>query len=62
MDIVWAALDDLVAAVLDGRVHNPTLVSGVLAAWTARQRDGYANLRPADAPWPARDQQPANRR
>src|SRR5918995_5288963 len=24
MDIVWATLDDLVAAVLDGRVHNPT--------------------------------------
>ena len=25
MDIVWAPLDDLVDAVLDGRVHNPTL-------------------------------------
>ena len=28
MDIVWAPLDDLVEAVLDGRVHNPTLVAG----------------------------------
>ena len=55
MDIVWAPLDDLVEAVLDGRVHNPTLVAGVLAAWTARQRDGYASLRPADAGWRARD-------
>ena len=55
MDIVWADLDDLVDAVLDGRVHNPTLVCGVLAAWTSRQRDGYASLRPADAPWPTRD-------
>jgi ADP-ribose pyrophosphatase len=54
MDIVWATLDDLVAAVLDGRVHNPTLVSGSLAAWTARERDSYAGLRPADADWPAR--------
>jgi ADP-ribose pyrophosphatase len=62
MDIVWAALDDLVAAVLDGRVHNPTLVCGVLAAWTALQRDGYASLRPADAPWPARDLLVADRR
>jgi len=55
MDVVWAPLDDLVEAVLDGRVHNPTLVAGVLAAWTARQRDGYASLRPADAGWSARD-------
>jgi 8-oxo-dGTP pyrophosphatase MutT (NUDIX family) len=53
MDSVWASLDDLVAAVLDGRLHNPTVVSGVLAAWTARQRDGFASLRPADAAWPA---------
>jgi 8-oxo-dGTP pyrophosphatase MutT (NUDIX family) len=55
MDIVWATLDDLVAAVLDGRVHNPTLVSGALAAWAARERDSYAGLRPADADWPARE-------
>ena len=55
MDVVWAPLEDLVEAVLDGRVHNPTLVAGVLAAWTARQRDGYASLRPADARWRARD-------
>lgn len=55
MDIVWATLDDLVAAVLDGRVHNPTLVSGALAAWAARDRDSYAGLRPADADWPARE-------
>ena len=55
MDTVWASLDDLVSAVLDGRLHNPTVVSGVLAAWTARERDGFAGLRSADAPWPARD-------
>jgi 8-oxo-dGDP phosphatase len=55
MDTVWATLDDLVAAVLDGRVHNPTLVSGALAAWVARERDSYAGLRPADAGWPARE-------
>jgi 8-oxo-dGDP phosphatase len=54
MDIVWATLDDLVEAILDGRLHNPSMVSGVLAAWTARARDGFASLRPADAPWAAR--------
>jgi 8-oxo-dGDP phosphatase len=53
MDTVWASLDDLVEAVLDGRLHNPTVVSGVLAAWTARKRDGFASVRPADSPWPA---------
>jgi ADP-ribose pyrophosphatase len=53
MDTVWATLDDLVEAVLDGRLHNPTMVSGVLAAWTARQRDGFMSLRTADAEWPA---------
>jgi 8-oxo-dGDP phosphatase len=55
MDVVWAFLDDLAEAVLDGRLHNPTVVSGVLAAWTARQRDGFASLRAANAAWPALD-------
>ena len=54
MDVVWAPLSDLVDAVLDGRLHNPSLVSGVLAAEAARTR-GWASLRPADAPWPARE-------
>ena len=53
MDTVWASLDDLVEAVLDGRLHNPTVVSGVLAAWTARERGGFSSLRAADAAWPA---------
>jgi 8-oxo-dGTP pyrophosphatase MutT (NUDIX family) len=55
MDIVWASLDDLVGAVLAGRVHSPTLVVGVLAAWAAKTREGFDALRPADAPWPARE-------
>ena len=55
MDVGWAFLDNLVDAVLDGRLHNPTLVSGVLAAWTAKQRDGFVSLRPANAAWPAHE-------
>ena len=55
MDVVWASLDDLAEAVLDGRLHNPTVVSGVLAAWTARQRDGFVGLRPSNAAWPAHE-------
>ena len=49
MDIVWATLNDLVDAVLAGQLHNPTLVSGVLAAWTARSgtpSPGYAPRTP----------------
>lgn len=56
MDTVWAPLDDLVDAVLAGRLHSPTLVVGVLAAWTAKTRGGFDALRPADAPWPAREE------
>ncbi len=55
MDIVWAALPDLVEAVLAGRVQNPALVSGVLATWAALSSE-FSTLRPADAPWPARNQ------
>ncbi|MCW2803652.1 MAG: 8-oxo-dGDP phosphatase [Propionibacteriaceae bacterium] len=55
MDIVWAPLDAVVDAVLAGDLHNPVVVSGVLAAWVARQRGGFETLRPASAPWPARE-------
>ena len=54
MDTVRADLDELVSAVLAGKLHNPILVSGVLATWMSRRRDGFANLRAADAPWSAR--------
>lgn len=50
MVTVWVPLDEAVAAVLEGRFHNPSTVVGVLAAHTARQR-GWSDLRPADAPW-----------
>lgn len=45
----WVALDDAVKAVLDGELHNPTTVAGVLAAAAARDR-GWTSLRPADGP------------
>jgi ADP-ribose pyrophosphatase len=56
MDTVWASLDDLVDGVLAGRLHNPTLVIGVLSTWAAKQRGGFDALRPANADWPARDE------
>ncbi len=48
---LWVSLDDAYAAVLEGRIHNPGAVVGVMTAWAARQR-GWATLRPADSPWP----------
>ncbi|MFF1880386.1 NUDIX domain-containing protein [Pseudarthrobacter sp. NPDC058196] len=52
----WISLDDAVASVLAGRLHNPSAVVGILAA--AAARDGnFQELRPADAPWPAHPSQ-----
>ena len=55
METAWAPLVDVVGAVLAGDLHNPILVMGALAAWTALNGPGFDNLRPADAPWPAKD-------
>ncbi len=54
MTVVWAPFEDVVEAVLAGRLHNAILCLGVLAAWAARQRGGYDTLRPADAAWEVR--------
>jgi len=51
----WIGLDDALALVLAGRLHNPTSVTGILAAWAARSR-GWRDLRPGDAPWEERGQ------
>jgi ADP-ribose pyrophosphatase len=51
MPVRWVPLDEAVAGVLAGRLHNPMAVMGLLAA--ARARDtGFSGLRPGDAPWP----------
>ncbi len=54
MELRWVPLDDAVAAVLRGDVHNPSAVVGILAAHAARA-GGWTSLRPADAPWPERN-------
>ncbi len=55
MELCWAARADLVDAVLAGRLQNPTMVTGVLALETARLSGRLDSLRPATAPWPARE-------
>lgn len=56
IELHWIPLDAAVSAVLDGRLHNPSAVVGILAAAAARS-DGFQGLRPADAPWPAHPSQ-----
>jgi len=51
MPTCWVDLDDAHAAVLAGRLHNPSAVIGILAAHASRAR-GWTTLRPYDAPWP----------
>jgi ADP-ribose pyrophosphatase len=53
MHTAWVPLDEARDLVLAGRLHNPTAVTGILAACAARDA-GWSTLRPADAPWPER--------
>jgi len=53
MELRWVPLAEAAAAVLERRVHNPSLTVGVLAALASRA-DGWASLGAADEPWPAR--------
>jgi 8-oxo-dGDP phosphatase len=51
MELRWVPLEDAVAALLAGRLHNPMAAMGLLAA--ARHAGaGWSDLRPADDPWP----------
>lgn len=56
IELRWVDLDEAVAAVLAGSLHNPSAVSGILALAAARAT-GYDSLRPADAPWPVHPSQ-----
>lgn len=58
METRWVVLSEVVEAVLDGRLHNPSLVAGALAAWAwyrgAAGRDGDGGRLPgrdSEAPW-----------
>ncbi|MBS2964685.1 NUDIX hydrolase [Actinocrinis puniceicyclus] len=51
----WVAFDELLRAVLAGKVGTAATVAGVLALAAVRARPGGLDeLRPADAPWDAR--------
>lgn len=50
----WVHLDEARDLVLSGSIGSPSAVIGILAAWVVRT-EGWAALRPADAPWAARE-------
>lgn len=49
MPVVWVPLDEAVAAVRRGDLHNPLAVMGILSVYAARAT-GYRDLRAPDAP------------
>jgi 8-oxo-dGTP pyrophosphatase MutT (NUDIX family) len=52
MPVAWVPVEELVRRILAGELHNPTLLSGVLALHAALAGDGLDTLREAGAPWP----------
>ncbi|MDH6579353.1 NUDIX hydrolase [Kitasatospora sp. MAP5-34] len=54
IEIARVPLAELVALVLAGELHNPTLITGTLALHAALTGAGIDALRPADSAWPAR--------
>ncbi len=50
----WVDLDEAKDLALSDALGSPSAIAGILAAWIARATD-WAGLRPADAPWPARE-------
>lgn len=55
MGLHWLPLDELVELVFAGQVQSPTMVSGTLALALAIEQGRLDALRPADAPWQARE-------
>lgn len=58
MPLAWVATDEVLDAVLDGRVHNPSTAMAILALH-AHRAQGSRRLRPVDAPFVPDRQAPA---
>lgn len=52
MELRWVPFTEALDAVMDGRIHNPSAVSGLMALSVAKQR-GLDALREPDADWSA---------
>ncbi|GAA5037402.1 NUDIX domain-containing protein [Microbacterium fluvii] len=53
IEVRWAPLDEVVDAVLDRRLQNPSLVVGAMTAFASRAR-GWSTLAAADSEWARR--------
>jgi 8-oxo-dGDP phosphatase len=49
LEVAWVPLDEVVARILAGDLHNGVTALGILAAYAARH-DGFSTLRGTDAP------------
>jgi 8-oxo-dGDP phosphatase len=49
LELAWVPLDEVVARILAGDLHNGVTALGILAAYAARH-DGFSTLRGTDAP------------
>jgi len=55
MGLTWLHIDDALAQVRAGQLHNGALVLGVIALSLARLEGTVDDLPPGDAPWPQRE-------
>ena len=55
MGLTWLPLDDVLAGIRAGRLHNLSLVLGVQSLCLAMRDGAVETLRPGDAPWPLHD-------
>lgn len=51
IELAWLDLEEAAGKILSGQIHNPSAVVGILAAAQAA-KNGFATLRPGNAPWP----------
>jgi len=55
MGLSWLRIDDALAGVRAGQLHNGAMVIGVIALCLARLDGTVDDLPPGDAPWPLRE-------
>lgn len=61
MEHYWAGIDEAVSLVLNGNIHNPSAVVGILAVKAARDAE-WTTLRELSAPFPFRRQRSVRER
>lgn len=55
MQFAWVPRQELMASIREGRCGNPSLIAGLWALEATIATNSLDQLRPGDAPWPARE-------